>query len=146
MTENAPGAPAGPPAAAANPTKPAPNWRDLKARLVAGVALAAVAYFLLAAGQRPFAVLVLAVSLAMSWEWGRMVRGSSLDMAFAVQAIATTIAIGLSVFGMPARGLSVRQFWTRTTRELTPDKILFSLTLLVCLALLRRLQHSLPIA
>lgn len=108
MTENAPSETELPPAAAAvKSAKPPANWRDLKARLVAGVALAAVAYFLLAAGQRPFAVLVLAVSLAMGWEWGRMVRGSSLDMAFGVQAIATILAVGLSVFGMPALGLAV---------------------------------------
>ncbi|MEQ1713884.1 MAG: phosphatidate cytidylyltransferase, partial [Hyphomicrobium sp.] len=94
------------PAGLATTAKPG-NWRDLKPRILAGIALAAVAFLLLALGPQPFAVLVLAVTLAMSWEWGRMVRNTSLDMPFAVQAIATTIAVMLSVMGMPALGLAV---------------------------------------
>lgn len=99
MTEDAP-------AALAPIAKPA-NWRDLKSRLLAGMVLAAVAFVLLALGQRPFALLVLAVSLAMSWEWGRMVRGASVDLAFVIQVIAVSIAILLSVTGMPALGIAV---------------------------------------
>ncbi len=99
MTEDAP-------AGLAPSTRPA-NWRDLKPRLFAGVALAVIAFALLALGQRPFALLVLAVALAMSWEWGRMVRNASLDLPFAVQATAVTIAILLSVMGMPALGIAV---------------------------------------
>lgn len=89
------------------PSAKATNWRDLRPRLLAGIALAAIAFCLLVLGQRPFALLVLGVSLAMSWEWGRMVRGVSFDIAFAVHAVAVTIAILLSVLGMPALGIAV---------------------------------------
>lgn len=99
MTEDAP--------AGLAPVAKSANWRDLKPRLVAGLALAAVAFLLLALGQRPFALLVLAVSIAMSWEWGRMVRGASIDLAFVVHAVAVAIAILLSVMGMPALGIAV---------------------------------------
>lgn len=99
MTEDAP-------AGLAASAKPA-NWRDLKPRLLAGLVLAAVAFLLLALGQRPFALLVLAVSIAMCWEWGRMVRGASLDLPFFIHAIAVAFAILLSVMGMPALGIAV---------------------------------------
>lgn len=90
------------------PARPAPSrWLDLKSRILAGVALAAVAFMLLAIGRQPFALLVLVVSVAMSWEWGRLVRRASLDTPFIVQAVATCIAVLLSVKGMPALGLAV---------------------------------------
>lgn len=88
------------------PSNPAP-WRDLKARALAGAALAAFAFLLLVAGQRPFALLVLGISLLMSWEWGRMVRHRTLDAPFAVHAGALTTAILLAVTGMPALSLLV---------------------------------------
>lgn len=90
----------------AGPIKSA-QWLDLKSRTLAGLAIAAVALLLLSAGQRPFAVLVLAIALLMSWEWGRLVRGASMDIHFVVHALASTIAVLLSVLGMPALGLAV---------------------------------------
>lgn len=83
------------------------RWMDLKARVLAGLALAALAFVLLYAGQKPFAALVVVVAVVMSWEWGRMVRGASLDLSFAVKALAMIGAVLLSVYGMPALGLAV---------------------------------------
>lgn len=83
------------------------QWLDLRARVLAGLALAVVAFLLLYAGQKPFAILVAAVAVLISWEWGRMVRGASVDMAFVVQAAAILGAVLLSVFGMPALGLAM---------------------------------------
>jgi phosphatidate cytidylyltransferase len=83
------------------------RWRDLRARILAGILLGAVAFLLLALGQQTFAALVLLVSVAMSWEWGRLVRGSSFDTSFAVHAVAMAGAVALSAAGMPAMGLAV---------------------------------------
>ncbi len=86
-----------------NPTP----WRDLRVRALAGAVLAVGAFLLLVAGQRPFALLVLAIALLMSWEWGRMVRHNTWDVPFAVHAGAITTAVLLAVTGLPALSLAV---------------------------------------
>jgi phosphatidate cytidylyltransferase len=80
---------------------------NLKLRIVSGVVLAAIAFALAWAGPKPFAVLVLVVALFVSWEWGRMVRGSGSDLAFLIHAIAVAAAIGLSVGGFAALAAAV---------------------------------------
>ena len=82
------------------------NFRDLAPRLISGIALAGVALGLTFWGVVPFAVLVLAVSLLMSWEWARIVRGTGLDLAFAIQALAASVAIVLAAAGYEAMGLA----------------------------------------
>jgi phosphatidate cytidylyltransferase len=80
---------------------------NLKLRIASGAVLAAVAFALAYAGPRPFAALILVIGLLVSWEWGRMVRGVSTDLAFFVHAIAVTGAIVLAVAGYAALGAAV---------------------------------------
>jgi phosphatidate cytidylyltransferase len=80
---------------------------NLRSRLVWGTALAAVALALTYAGPIPFALFVLVVALFVSWEWGRMVRGVSADVAFFVQAIAVAAAVALTTAGYAALAVAV---------------------------------------
>jgi len=80
---------------------------DLKVRIIAGSIMAAVALALTYAGSTWFALLVLVVALVISWEWGRVVRGASFDLAFLVHAAAVTVAIILAAQGYAALGLAV---------------------------------------
>jgi phosphatidate cytidylyltransferase len=50
-------------------------------------------------GALPFALLVVVIAIAMSWEWGSIVRGNGIDAPFLVQAAAAAIAIALSMRG-----------------------------------------------
>ncbi len=85
---------------------PRPGSSDLKPRLVAGVALAVVTGLLTWSGVMPFAVLVLVIGLLMCWEWARVVRTGSLDVALVVHAASTVLAIALSSAGLAALGLA----------------------------------------
>jgi len=80
---------------------------NLRSRLVWGTALAVVALALTYAGPIPFALFVLVVALFVSWEWGRMVRGVSADVAFFVQAIAVAAAVALTTAGYAALAVAV---------------------------------------
>jgi phosphatidate cytidylyltransferase len=80
------------------------SLRDLKARILSGLLLAAVGVVITYAGVVPFAVLVVAVTTLMSWEWGRVVRSGNLDAAFAVHAGAVAAAVLLSALGYAALG------------------------------------------
>jgi phosphatidate cytidylyltransferase len=81
--------------------------QNLKMRIVSGAVLAAAAFGLAWAGPLPFALLVLVVGLFVSWEWGRMVRGVSSDLAFYVHATALVGAVGLACAGYAALGPAV---------------------------------------
>ncbi len=80
---------------------------DLKVRIVAGAVMAAIALALASAGPTWFALLVAVVALVISWEWGRVVRGESFDLAFFIHAAAVTAAVGLAARGYAALGLAV---------------------------------------
>jgi phosphatidate cytidylyltransferase len=80
---------------------------DLKVRIIAGSIMAAVGLALTYAGSTWFALLVLLVALVISWEWGRVVRGASFDLAFLVHAAAVSVAIILAAQGYAALGLAV---------------------------------------
>lgn len=77
---------------------------DLRGRIVSGLVLAVAALTLAYAGPKPFAVLVLAVALLMSWEWGRLVRGSELDICHGVHAGTILAAVALAAVGYAALG------------------------------------------
>jgi phosphatidate cytidylyltransferase len=89
---------AGPPAAP-------PSFRDLGVRIVAGVAMAVVALAVLWAGSLPFAALVSAVAVVVSWEWGRIVRAGGVDAIFVIQAASVIIAVLLASKGLAGLGL-----------------------------------------
>lgn len=80
---------------------------NLKARIVSGTVLAALAFGLAYVGPLSFAALILVVGLFVSWEWGRMVRGVGTDLAFYIHATAVTAAIGLAVAGYAALAVAV---------------------------------------
>lgn len=80
---------------------------DLGVRLLSAVAIAAVTVLLAYAGAKPFALLVLVAALAMSWEWGSIVRRTDFDLTFFVHAAAVVLAAGLTAFGYAALGVAV---------------------------------------
>lgn len=79
--------------------------RDLLPRLVSGIVLAAAALALTWGGVLPFAVLVLAISLIVAWEWGCVVRKGGIDTIFVVHAVAVVFAVGLTLAGLTILGL-----------------------------------------
>ena len=79
--------------------------RDFGTRLVSGLVLAAAALALTWAGVVPFALLVLAVTLIVAWEWGIIVRKSGFDTIFVLHAIAVIVAVVLTLMGWPALGI-----------------------------------------
>jgi len=86
--------------------KPAPgSMRDLMTRLLSGLVLAVVAIGLTWVSPWTFAALVLAVSLIVSWEWSRIVRGTTSDTIFVIQVVAVVSAAALSVEGLPLLAL-----------------------------------------
>ena len=80
---------------------------NLTQRIVFGALMAAIALGLLWAGAIPFAILILAVSLVMSWEWGRVVRASNTDVTLLVHCLAVTAAIILAALGYAGLGGAV---------------------------------------
>jgi phosphatidate cytidylyltransferase len=81
--------------------------KDLLPRVLSGVALAALALALLYWGLLPFTGLVLAVALAMSWEWGHIVRQADFDTTFIVHASTVAISVVLAGLGLAALGIIV---------------------------------------
>lgn len=79
---------------------------DLKSRILAGILLAIVAGTLSWWGGWPFAALILSVALAMSWEWGQVVRGGGAHITLGVHAISAVAAVTLSAMGLAALGLA----------------------------------------
>lgn len=89
------------------PASPPRAMSDLGPRIASGLVLAAIALALNYAGLGWLALLVLAVGLIMSWEWGRVVGRGELDAALIVHALAVIAAVLLSVLGLPALGALV---------------------------------------
>ena len=56
-------------------------------------------------GTVPFAVLVVAVTVLLSWEWGRLVHGREADLVIAVHVAAAGVAAVLAAVGFVALGL-----------------------------------------
>jgi phosphatidate cytidylyltransferase len=74
-------------------------------RVASALVLASVTIALDYWGLVPFSLTVLAVVLAMSWEWGRIVRGAGFDPTFAVHAVAAGAAVVLGGLGQAGLGL-----------------------------------------
>lgn len=80
--------------------------RELKLRIASGAAVAAVAIGVLYWGVGPFAFLAGGVAAAMSWEWGRIVRGSEGDVITALHIGTVLLAAGLAAFDMAGLALA----------------------------------------
>jgi phosphatidate cytidylyltransferase len=78
---------------------------DFALRLASGVAMAAVAAVCTLAGTLSFAVLVVVVTLVLSWEWGRLVHGREADLVIAVHVGAAGVAAVLAAAGFVGLGL-----------------------------------------
>ena len=74
-------------------------------RIVAAIAMAVVALGVLWAGSLPFAALVAAVAVVVSWEWGRIVRSGGVDAIFVIQACAVIVAVLLASRSLAGLGL-----------------------------------------
>jgi phosphatidate cytidylyltransferase len=78
---------------------------DFVVRLLSGLAMGvAVALFTLL-GSTPFALMVVAISLVVSWEWGRLVHGTDAGILVAVQLASAAVAGLLATFLYPGLGL-----------------------------------------
>jgi phosphatidate cytidylyltransferase len=78
---------------------------DFAARLLSGVAMAAVVTLFTFSGPMPFALLVVTVSLLVSWEWGRLVHGPEAGLLAAVQIGSVALAGVLAASGYVGLGL-----------------------------------------
>jgi phosphatidate cytidylyltransferase len=78
---------------------------DFGPRLVSGLAMAAVAAICTFSGAVPFAVLVVVVTLLLSWEWGRLVHGSEGTVVVAVHMVSAGLAAILAALGYVGLGL-----------------------------------------
>ena len=65
---------------------------DFVVRLLSGVAMAAAVALFTLSGPTPFALMVVAISLLVSWEWGRLVHGPDAGILVAVQPGAAAVA------------------------------------------------------
>ena len=89
------------------PTAPEGRMRDLMPRLISGLVMAAAALGLTVWGVWPFSLLVLAVALIVTWEWGRVVRKNDFDLILAIHGTAVAAAVLLAVTGLVALSLVV---------------------------------------
>ena len=90
---------------AQSPTAVVSASSNFQQRLVSALVMAAVSLGLVYAGTTPFAVLVLAGSLMISWEWCNIVRGATADVGILVHVGAVAVAVMLTAGGYPALGL-----------------------------------------
>lgn len=81
--------------------------RELQLRIASGVVVGAIAFAVLYWGSGPFAILLGAIAAAMSWEWGRIVRGGDADIITALHIGTAVVAAGLAAFGMAGLAIAV---------------------------------------
>lgn len=82
---------------------------DFDARLLSGLAMGAAVALLTLSGPMPFAIMVVVVSLGVSWEWGRLVHGPDAGTLVGVQMgsaaiaglLATFVSVGLGLLALP---------------------------------------------
>lgn len=77
---------------------------EIGKRVVYGLLLGVLTIGLLWAGPEAFAFGILAVSLVMAWEWGRVVRHSDQDVTMLVHGLCVTAAIALAAMGYALLG------------------------------------------
>jgi phosphatidate cytidylyltransferase len=77
---------------------------DFFARLLSGLAMVAVVALATLSGTVTFALLVVCVSLIVSWEWGRLVHGPDMGILVAVQIGSAAVAGLLAASGLVGLG------------------------------------------
>jgi phosphatidate cytidylyltransferase len=75
--------------------------KELIVRGLSAIVLAVATVLATWGGPLPFAVLVAGISAVLIWEWGRLMRGSGIDLLAAVGWFAVLVSIGLVVAGWP---------------------------------------------
>src|SRR5262245_49949389 len=78
---------------------------DFALRLASGVAMCLFTAVCILSGVLPFAVLVVVVTMLLSWEWGRLVHGRQADLVIAVHIGAAGVAAVLAAAGFVGLGL-----------------------------------------
>lgn len=74
--------------------------RELQLRIASSVVVGLIAFAVLYWGSGPFAILLGAIAAAMSWEWGRIVRGGDAGTITGLHIGTVIVAAGLAAFGM----------------------------------------------
>ncbi|KAB2917045.1 MAG: phosphatidate cytidylyltransferase [Hyphomicrobiaceae bacterium] len=80
---------------------------DFRTRLLSGLAMGAIAALFVFTGAIPFTVLVVAIAVLLSWEWGRLVHGRDVDVVMVIHIGAACAAAVLAAFGYAGLGLLV---------------------------------------
>src|SRR5690349_12522241 len=78
---------------------------DFLPRLVSGVLIAGLAAVCLFSGATPFAVLVVAAAMVLSWEWAHLIHGSEATPVAVVLIAAAAAAAVLAGAGYVGLGL-----------------------------------------
>lgn len=80
---------------------------ELGKRIVSGIGIGAIALAMTYWSVTTFTVLMFIIGVAMSWEWGRMVRGPMPDAGMIVQILAVFLVAVLSVTDRAGLGVAV---------------------------------------
>lgn len=81
--------------------------QELQLRILSGVVVGVIAFAVLYWGSGPFAILLGAIAMAMSWEWGRIVRGGDADLITILHMATAVAAAGLAALGMAGLAIAV---------------------------------------
>jgi phosphatidate cytidylyltransferase len=79
---------------------------ELGKRIISGIAIGVIALAMTAWSVTTFAVLMFVIGAAMTWEWGRMVRGAMPDAGMIVQILAVFLAAVLSATDRAGLGVA----------------------------------------
>ena len=78
---------------------------ELRLRVASGTAIGIVAFIMLYWSPAAFAVLTFLIAAAMSWEWGRIVRGAMPDSGLIVHIVSVFAAAILAARDMAGLGI-----------------------------------------
>ncbi len=95
---------------------------DFRPRVVSGLLLAVAAVGANYVSVSALAALVGFIALVMSWEWGRMVRGPSIDGRTVMHAIAVAGCVVLAAIGQPLLALALIVIGTVTVSAMKFDR------------------------
>ena len=118
-------------------SKIVPSKSEMVKRVASALVLAAIALGAVVTSPWTFALLVVAAGAAVTWEWGRLVRGIGLDGIAIVQATAVAAVAILVTLGHPGFALIalVCAGGLISLASLSSGKLVWSLAGLACAAL-----------